>query len=145
MNAYIVIVALCSATLAIYYFSPRETTLKHECHLKDGPCELRDGDFQGTFSIDTWPVRGSAPVRYELLVHKKSTFKPQTVTVSLVGQSMHMDWDEFTLKQKTNHDDFAMLRDFPYCQEKRMVWSLLLTLTEGNSNKRANFAIEVMR
>lgn len=144
MTGYYLIVAALAGTLALYLFTPRESQVDHQCQLGQGACLLESEDFKGSFSLKPWPIHGSRPAYYELTVAPQSTYAPETVSIQLVGESMHMDQDNFSLEDK-GKGVFQVWRDFPLCQEKRMIWRLMLLMKKGNHFKRTFFDLEVMR
>ncbi len=139
MKAIYILVIAFTATLAIYLFTPRETFIRHNCLLAQGPCKVSQDDITLSFMVSPTPLKSQQAVSYKLSVEG---IKPERVTVHLIGTSTHMEEDFIELKQERS-GLFSAKRNFPTCREKQMIWKAILLLQKDNDYVKTIFDLQV--
>jgi hypothetical protein len=139
MKAIYMLVIALAATLAIYIFSPRETFIRHNCILSDGPCKLSQDNISIIFTIGPTPLKSQQSVSYKVEV---VGIKADKVIIHLIGKSMHMEEDFIELSEKSP-GVYSAKRNFPTCSEKKMIWKAVLMLQKENIYVKTIFDLQV--
>lgn len=139
MKHTLFIVVAMAMTAAVYFFTPTETTLKHDCLIGETICVMKNDKISITLSMTPRPISPSKPIHYQVTT---TNIKPDAVSIHLVGESMHMEEDFFNLKNEGS--SWQSVRNFPLCSEKKMIWRLVLILRKGRHYWRSYFDLNVL-
>lgn len=139
------IVIMLAGVTGHYFFGPKEVFIRHNCLIQTtGTCTVSQDGIELTLKINPNPIIPTEDVTYELQV---VGFKPELVTMRILGHDMEMPRDEqvFTMESFLKTQEFKATRVFPICTEKIMTWRLYLVLKGEGHWVRTNFDLEVKR
>ncbi|MDD0854870.1 hypothetical protein HBN50_17330 [Halobacteriovorax sp. GB3] len=143
MKAYLPFIFLFLAVLSgtLWYLTPKEIFIKHECDITQQVCQLEQDGVQLRFSTGASPIEQRTPVFYEVDV--KGLKNPNAI-IYLHGQSMLMN-NEIIEMEQIAPGSFRAKRDFPICTERAMTWRVHLSVKGEKQLLKTNFDFEVKR